>query len=107
MLGCEDTGAVAACRRSAGGATPEPQRSSPNTATPVCAPTNTLPSAIMGVMNLMPAPKWVRLAPAWPDTRLAAVTRAAREALPGVESGTADVGRLPVPLGAESLSELG
>src|SRR6267378_3148611 len=29
----------------------------PNTATPPCVPTNTLPSAIIGVMNLLPAPK--------------------------------------------------
>src|ERR1700730_8856097 len=28
----------------------------PNTATPPCVPTNTLPSAIIGVMNLLPAP---------------------------------------------------
>ncbi len=33
---------------------------SPNTATPVCVPTNTLPLAIMGVMNLLPAPNWSR-----------------------------------------------
>jgi hypothetical protein len=32
------------------------QFSSPNTATPFVVPTNTLPSAMVGVMNLLPAP---------------------------------------------------
>jgi hypothetical protein len=35
---------------------PVPQSSRPKTATPVWAPTNTLPSAIVGVMNLLPGP---------------------------------------------------
>ena len=41
------------------------------------------------------------------DTRLDAVSRAVRAALHGVESGTADVGRLSVTLGADSPYELG
>ena|GEM_PF-2062248 len=32
----------------------------PNTATPFFAPTYTLPFAIIGVMNLLPAPNWSR-----------------------------------------------
>jgi len=32
----------------------------PNTATPLCVPTKTLPPAMVGVMNLLPAPKWSR-----------------------------------------------
>lgn len=34
--------------------------SNPNTATPFCVPTNTLPFAIIGVMNLLPGPKLSR-----------------------------------------------
>lgn len=37
----------------------------PNTATPLVVPTNTLPFAIMGVMNLLPAPNWSRPPLAW------------------------------------------
>jgi hypothetical protein len=33
-----------------------PQCSKPNTATPAVVPTNTLPSATVGVMNLLPVP---------------------------------------------------
>ena len=39
--------------------------SNPNTATPFGVPTNTLPLAIMGVMNLLPLPKWSRPLAAW------------------------------------------
>lgn len=35
--------------------------SSPNTATEPVVPTSTLPSAMTGVMNLLPAPSWSRL----------------------------------------------
>src|SRR5882757_3636415 len=41
------------------------QCSNPNTATPVVVPTNTLPSAIVGAMNLLPVPKWSRPLAAW------------------------------------------
>jgi hypothetical protein len=36
------------------------QGSNPNSATPVCVPTNTFPSTITGVMNLFPLPNWSR-----------------------------------------------
>ncbi len=39
--------------------------SRPKTATPLGVPTKTLPFAIIGVMNLLPAPKWSRPALAW------------------------------------------
>lgn len=39
--------------------------SNPNTATPVCVPTYTLPFAIIGVMNLFPGPNWSRPFAAW------------------------------------------
>src|ERR1700722_13782622 len=41
------------------------QCNKPKTATPAALPTNTLPSATVGVMNLLPAPKLSRLPGAW------------------------------------------
>jgi coenzyme F420-0:L-glutamate ligase/coenzyme F420-1:gamma-L-glutamate ligase len=49
----------------------------------------------------------VGIAPAGEDTRLDAVSRAVRLALHGVDSATADVGRLSVTLGADTPYELG
>ena len=49
----------------------------------------------------------VGIAPAGPDSRLDAVSRAVRAALHGVESGTADIGPLSVTLGADTAHELG
>jgi len=63
--------------------------------------------AALGIEPGTPEAEAVGVAPAGPDTRLDAVSRAARAALHGVESGTADVGRLSVTLGAESPYELG
>jgi hypothetical protein len=44
---------------------PSHQGSSPNSATPVCVPTNTFPFTITGVMNLFPLPKLSRAPAAW------------------------------------------
>ncbi|GAA2034595.1 coenzyme F420-0:L-glutamate ligase [Terrabacter terrae] len=49
----------------------------------------------------------VGIAQAGPESRLEAVSRAVRTALHGFESGTADVGKLSVTLGADSSYELG
>ena len=49
----------------------------------------------------------VGIAPAGEDTRFDAVSRAVRAALHGVDSATADVGRLTVTLGADSPYDLG
>jgi coenzyme F420-0:L-glutamate ligase/coenzyme F420-1:gamma-L-glutamate ligase len=63
--------------------------------------------AALGIEPGSPEAEAVGVAPAGPDTRLDAVSRAARAALHGVESGTADVGRLSVTLGADGPYELG
>src|SRR5580700_9538405 len=47
------------------GRTGHSQGRSPNTATPFVVPTNTLPSAMVGVMNLFPAPNRSRPPAAW------------------------------------------
>ncbi|WP_256792695.1 coenzyme F420-0:L-glutamate ligase [Terrabacter sp. Ter38] len=63
--------------------------------------------AALGIEPGSPEAVDVGIAPAGTDTRLDAVSRAVRAALHGVESGTADVGRLSVTLGADSPYELG
>jgi coenzyme F420-0:L-glutamate ligase/coenzyme F420-1:gamma-L-glutamate ligase len=63
--------------------------------------------AALGIEPGSPEARAVGVAPAGDDTRLDAVSRAVRVALHGVESGTADVGRLSVTLGADSPYELG
>jgi coenzyme F420-0:L-glutamate ligase/coenzyme F420-1:gamma-L-glutamate ligase len=63
--------------------------------------------AALGIEPGSPEAEAVGVAPAVDDTRLEAVSRAVRAALHGVESGTADVGRLSVTLGADTPYELG
>ena len=46
------------------------QGSKPNSATPVCVPTNTFPFTITGVMNLFPLPNCIA-----PTRRLVAVVK--------------------------------
>ncbi|GAA2744525.1 coenzyme F420-0:L-glutamate ligase [Terrabacter aerolatus] len=63
--------------------------------------------ASLGIEPGSPEAAAVGVAPAAEDTRLDAVSRAVRVALHGIESGTADVGRLSVTLGADGPYELG
>jgi coenzyme F420-0:L-glutamate ligase/coenzyme F420-1:gamma-L-glutamate ligase len=63
--------------------------------------------AALGIEPGSPEAAAVGIAPGGTDTRLEAVARAVRVALHGVESGTADVGRLTVTVGAETAYELG
>ncbi|MBC9821719.1 coenzyme F420-0:L-glutamate ligase [Terrabacter sp. MAHUQ-38] len=63
--------------------------------------------AALGIEPGSPEAAAVGVAPAGSDTRLEAVARAVRVALHGVESGTADVGRLTVTVGADTAYELG
>jgi coenzyme F420-0:L-glutamate ligase/coenzyme F420-1:gamma-L-glutamate ligase len=63
--------------------------------------------AALGLEPGSPEAAAVGIAQAGPESRLEAVSRAARTALHGVESGTADVGRLSVTLGADSSYDLG
>jgi coenzyme F420-0:L-glutamate ligase/coenzyme F420-1:gamma-L-glutamate ligase len=63
--------------------------------------------AALGVEPGSPEATAVGIAPAGPDTRLDAVSRAVRAALHGVESGAADIGPRSVTLGADGPYELG
>ena len=63
--------------------------------------------AALGVEPGSPDAEAAGIAPAADDTRLDAVSRAVRVALHGVDSGTADVGRLAVTLGADTPYQLG
>ena len=63
--------------------------------------------AALGIEPGSPEAAAVGIAPTGTDTRLEAVARAVRVALHGVESGTADVGRRTVTVGADTAYELG
>ena len=63
--------------------------------------------AALGVEPGTPDALSIGVAPAGPDTRVDAVSRAVRTAVHGIPSATADLGPLSVTLGADSPYELG